>query len=216
MILSWHHRLFAVVMFWTALTTIFAWLPLVRIIARPEGYQWGILGLSGSGTEGPYWIFVPLTCHAVTLLFSAFRAPRALFYPLVILWHLMATAVIVTGVLQGGRGATFQGQGLHFSVPMWLLVVPFAAATIAVVAWAILDHRAGGGPTTVPWARANTRRLGLSVGLLAAALLLFRAGTNYNWVTAVAIVTTIAHWSVMIQAFTPLSAQRDEHPVVRA
>lgn len=31
------------VMFWTVLTTLFAWLPLVRIIGRPEGYNWSIL-----------------------------------------------------------------------------------------------------------------------------------------------------------------------------
>jgi hypothetical protein len=39
--------------------------------------------------------------------------------------------------------------------------------------------------------------------LLAAALVLFRAGTNYNWVTAVAIVTTIAHWILLAESFAP-------------
>jgi hypothetical protein len=34
--------------------------------------------------------------------------------------------------------------------------------------------------------RGNTVRLLISLALLAVALLLFRAGTNYNWVTAVA------------------------------
>ena len=40
--------LFGPLMFWTVLTTVFAWLPLVRIMARPEGYHWSILGLSGT------------------------------------------------------------------------------------------------------------------------------------------------------------------------
>ncbi len=66
------------VMFWTVLTTLFAWLPLVRIIARPEGYQWSILELSGKGTEGPYWVFILLTIYVLILLFSASRGPRAL------------------------------------------------------------------------------------------------------------------------------------------
>lgn len=42
------HRLFGPVMGWTAITTIFAWLPLVRILGRPEGYEWAVLGISDS------------------------------------------------------------------------------------------------------------------------------------------------------------------------
>ena len=88
-------RLFGPVMGWTAITTIFAWLPLVRILGRPEGYTWAILGVSGSGTDGPFWIFVLLTVFVVSMLFAGFRGPRALFHPMLLLWHGAVTAVVI-------------------------------------------------------------------------------------------------------------------------
>lgn len=198
-----NRRLFGAVMFWTGLTTIFGWLPLIRIIGRPEGYTWGILGLSGAGWEGPFWIFILLTIYAVALLFTAFRGPRVLFYPMLILWHLAVTAIVVAGIAMEGWDATWQGQGLHFSIPMWLLAAPFALFTSVVILWVALDHRKGGRPPVPPWSRTNTLRLAMSVALMIVALALFRTGTNYNWVTAAAIVVTIAHWIMLIQSFGP-------------
>jgi hypothetical protein len=196
--------LFGPVTFWTVLTTVFAWLPLVRIMGRPEGYRWSILGLSGAGTEGPYWVFILLTLYALTLLFSAYRGPRALFYPMLILWHLAVTTVVITSTVVGGSGAVWQGQGLHWSIPMWLLVVPCATILVLSVLWTVLDSRAGGFYAPTAWTRANSGRLAMSLLLLILALLLFRAGTNYDWVTAAAIITTILHWILLAESFQPV------------
>ena len=200
-------RLFGVVMFSTAVTAIFAWLPLARIIGRPDGYQWGILGISGVGTDGPYWIFICLTVYVVSMLFAAFRWPRAIFYPMLILWHLLVVAVVGAGVALGGDSARLQGQGLHFSFALWAVLVPLLVFLGLAIAWVIVDRRAGGAPAAAPWGRANTVRLLISLALLAGALLLFRAGTNYNWVTAVAIATTVAHWIMLVEAFAASSLQ---------
>lgn len=198
-----HSRLLGPLMFWTVLTTVFAWLPLVRIIGRPEGYTWGILGLSGAGTQGPYWVFILLTVYAVTLLFSASRGPRVLFYPMLIVWHLAVTGVVIAGVVAGGAGATLQGQGLRFHLPLWLLVLPCLAFTALAIVWVLRDRRSGGAPEPGPWVRGNTVRLVASLVLLATALALFRAGTNYNWVTAAAIIATILHWILLAESFQP-------------
>ena len=195
------NRLFGVVMFWTVVTTLFAWLPLARIIGRPEGYQWGILGLSGQGTDGPYWIFIGLTAYVVVLLYSAFRLTRTVFYPMLVAWHVLVTSVVAAGVLDGGTAATIQGQGLRWSFGLWMLLIPCAACLALVIVWIAADRRAGGGPLAEPWSRPNTMRLVASLALLVVALALFRAGTNYNWVTAAAIVTTIAHWILLVESF---------------
>ena len=197
-------RLFGVVMFWTGLTTIFAWLPLVRIIGRPEGYTWSILGLSGAGTEGPYWLFIPLTLFVVTLLFVAFRGARAVLYAMLPLWHLTVTGVVLYGVATGGTGAVWQGQGLRFAIPMWMLIAPFVACTAIVFAWIVLDRRAGDRAAVPSWTPINTRRLVISLVLLLVALALFRAGSNYDWVTAAAIVTTVTHWILLMRSFEPV------------
>ena len=196
--------LFNLVMFWTTVTTVFAWLPLVRIIGRPERYQWSILGASGEGTGGPFWLFILLMLYVVTLLFSAFRGPRALFYPMLILWHLAVTGAVITGIVIYGSRAAWQGHGLHFSIPLWLPLIPCALFAVLAVAWTVLDYRCGGAPAPADWTRANSVRLAVSLLLLVVALGLFRAGTNYNWVTAVAIITTIVHWILLVQSFEPV------------
>lgn len=194
-------RLFGPVMGWTAITSIFAWLPLVRILGRAEGYTWAVLGVSGSGTEGPFWIFGPLTAFVVGMLYAGFRGPRALFRPMLLLWHGAVTAVVIAGVVQGGSGATLQGQGLGFEIPLWVLAVPFGVVTVLAGVWAVADHRAGPHPPVPRWEQGNTRRLAVSLVFLGAALLLFRAGTNYNRVTAAAILATVAHWITLVQSF---------------
>lgn len=202
--------LFGPVMFWTVLTTVFAWLPLVRIIGRPEGYQWSILGLSGVGTEGPYWLFILLTLYALTLLFSAFRAPRKLFYPMLILWHLAVTAVAITGAVVGGSEAVIQGQGLHWAFPLWLVVIPCTLFAVLSIVWTVVDHRSGGAPASAGWTRANSIKLVASLLLLSVALGLFRAGNNYNWVTAAAIIATVVHWILLVESFQPVRAAAPE------
>lgn len=199
-------RLLGPVMGWTAITSIFAWLPLVRILGRPEGYSWAILGVSGSGIEGPFWMFVPLTVYVVVMLYTGFRGPRKLFRPMLLLWHAAVTAVVVAGIVQGGAGATLQGQGLGFEVPLWVLALPFGVGTVLAGLWVVADARAGVPPPAPPWGPGNTRRLAVSLVLLGVALLLFRAGTNYNWVTATAIIATVAHWIALIQSFAFASA----------
>lgn len=197
-------QLFGPVMIWTVFTTIFAWLPLVRIIGRPEGYQWSIGVLSGTGTQGPYWIFILLTLYVLILLFSAYRGPRSLFYPMLMVWHVAVTAVVVTGVVVGGSGATIQGQGLHWMIPLWVVAILCAAFTVLALVWTILDSQAGGAAAPAPWTRTNTGRLVAALLLLVGALILFRAGTNYNWVTAAAILATVLHWILLVESFQPV------------
>ena len=196
-------RLLKLVMFWTTATTVLAWLPLVRIIGRPEGYTWRVLGLSGAGTAGPYWIFIASTLYVVTLLYTLQRGPRVVSHPMLLLWHFAASGFVVAGTLRGGADATLQGQGLHFQIPLWMLSTPFVLFTAIVIRWMILDIRSG-ALALARWSWTNSYRLVESLLLLGVALILFRAGTNYNWVTAVAIITTIVHWIMLARSFEPM------------
>lgn len=194
-------RLYGALMVWTVVTSLFAWLPLVRILGRAEGYTWGVLGLSGSGTDGPFQVFIVFTAWAVWMLHALVRGPRGLSYALVVPWHLLVAGVILAGLLEGGADATFQGQGLHWEIPLWILSLPFVLGAVVAVAWASGDYRTGATRVAPPWSGWNTRRLAASLALLALALVLFRAGTNYDRVTAAAIVTTIAHWIALVRSF---------------
>lgn len=209
-------RLFGVLVPWTVVTGIFAWLPLVRIMGRPDGYTWRVLGLRGAGTEGPFWVFIVATGYVVGMLWTLVRGPRTLSYALVVGWHLLVTGIVIAGTLQGGAAATIQGQGLGWEIPLWVLTVPFLIGVAVAVLWAVADGRSGLTPVAGAWTPRNTRRLGISLALLVSALLLFRAGTNYDWVTAAAIVATILHWIALVRAFGDVPAFRQESGRERA
>ena len=195
-------RLLGYIMFWTVVTTLFTWLPLVRIIGRPEGYNWSILGLSGEGLEGPFWIFIPATAFAVLLLYSAGRGPRKLFHALLVIWHLTVTGIVVAGLLQAGFSASWQGQALHLTIPLWLIAIPCVVFTIMTVTW-VIAVRNNPAEDPAPWSQKNTFRLVGSLVLLLLGISMFRLGTNYNWVTALAVLITVAHWIILAWSFEP-------------
>lgn len=205
-------RLFGALVGWTAVTSIFAWLPLVRILGRPDGYHWRVLGLSGSGTDGPFWIFIVLTIYVGAMLWTLIRGPRWLSYTLVVPWHGCLSGVVAAGLVQGGSEATMQGQGLRWEIPLGLLAVAFLLGAGVAIAWVVGDRRTGSTPVAPPWSARNTFRLVLSLALLGVALLLFRAGTNYDMVTALAIVATVAHWIALIRAFGDLPSHSSGSP----
>lgn len=205
-----NQKLYKLVMIWTIITTVFAWLPLIRIIGRPEGYHWGVLGLSGEGFNGPFWIFIPLVLFVLAMMFSAYRTPRKVFYPLLIVWHLLFTGVVTAGILQSGTEATIQGQGLHWEFPLWILVIPCVLFLAAAVLWVVRDVKAGSKMTYTVWSGTNTKKLVAAFILLIAAIILFRLGTNYNWVTAVAIITTVLYWIILVE-----SLQSDKEKTVK-
>lgn len=196
-------HLVTIVMTWTVATTVFAWLPLVRIIARPEGYEWRILGVSGTGTSGPFWIFVALTLYAVTMFVARFRGRRLLFSAMLLAWHVAVTGVVIAGIIGSGGKARWEGGGLHFSLPFVVVVIPCILVTALVVIWIVRDLRGGERPAPTGWTFARARKAGVSLLLLLVALALFRAGTNYNWVTALAIITTVVHWILLTSALEP-------------
>lgn len=205
-------RLYGALMLGTVITAIFAWLPLVRIVGRADGYEWGVLGLSGSGTDGPFWVFIVATLYVVAMLFTLVRGPRRLSYLLVVPWHLLVTGIVLAGVVQGGADATIQGQGLRWEIPLWVLVLPFGALAGVAVAWVWGDRRTGATPVAPPWSSRNTAWLAASGGLLVVALVLFRAGTNYDLVTAAAIIATIAHWIALVRSFGNVAGPRLDDP----
>lgn len=79
--------------------------------------------------------------------------------------------------------------------------MPFVAFAVLAAVWVVVDRRSGVAPHRHPWTRGNTLRLVASLALLGVALALFRAGTNYDLVTAAAILATIAHWIALVQSF---------------
>lgn len=199
-------RLFGLVMAWTLVTSIFAWLPIVRALARPDGYSWALFGLRGEGLSGPFWIFPLLALYAIVLFSHAWWSRRRLFRILVLLWHLGWTSFLVAGVVSEGPAARWQGQGWGWSVSLVVPAVLFAAFTAVVAWWSLLDRRHDAVEPRPAWTRGNAARLIVAVVLFPVALVLFRYGSDYDWITATAIGVTIVQWVTLHEALAPRPA----------
>ncbi|MEM8509595.1 MAG: hypothetical protein AAF717_17315 [Bacteroidota bacterium] len=197
--------LFKAIMIWTIITSLFSWLPLVRIVGKPKAYFWGILWFSGEGSNGPFWIFIISSVFVIFLLYSAYRLQnRKTFYLALLLWQLVICFVLLAGVKSFGAEGTLQGEGLHWEIPMWIGFFPAFIFLLLTLIWIYLDYKE---PHFLlqKWSRTNTYYLISSLLLLGVALALFNAGTNYNWVTGAAIITTIVHWLFMVESFKSLN-----------
>ncbi|MEM7351494.1 MAG: hypothetical protein AAF657_11850 [Acidobacteriota bacterium] len=203
------NRLFGVVMAWTVFTTVFVWLPIVRALARPDGYQWGFFGLRGEGLSGPFWIFPPLALYSALLFGHAWWGHRGLFRSMLLLWHIAWAGMLIGSAFAFGNAARWQGQGWGFDFPIPIIALAYSIFTLLVILWAVLDWRQSERPEIPRWTPKNSRRLGVAVALLPVAYLLFRLGTNYNWVTALAIGVTIVQWVTFSEALeAPLAEGR--------
>lgn len=196
--------LFNAILFWVITTSLFTWLSLVRIIGRPNEYYWGILGRSGEGMDGPYWIFIVGLVYVLLLFYSVFRIKtRAYSYALILLWSFFVIYVIVKTILASGD-STIQGQGLHWEFRIWFLIIPALLFTLCTSVWIAKELKNGVHFTITPWQKGNTKKLLLSLVLLIAAIVLFSLGNNYNWITSLAIITTIFQWIVLVESLKPL------------
>lgn len=194
--------LFNTVMIWTIVTSLFCWLPLIRIIGKPKDYYWGVFGMHGEGTDGPFWIFIVSSAYVIAMLFTNFRSKnRALAGVLLIVWNAFISGIVLYAVGSSGGTQTIQGQGWHWEFPLWILATP----TLAFLALALLvvyrQLMLGKTFAIATWNIKNTRYFTASTILLGIGIVLFMLGSNYNWVTALAILVIIVQWFTMVESF---------------
>lgn len=201
--------LFNISIIWILIISLFTWLPLVRIIGRPDEYYWGVFGMSGEGANGPYWIFIIGIILVLSLFVSVFRLKQRFFaYLFVLLWNLVVLYLTFYSVYLSD-GTSIQGQGLHWEFTLWILSIPALLFTITSIIWIIMERKNGIHFKIIPWNKKNSIYLIISLVLLVIAIILFNTGDNYNWITSVAIITTIIHWIILIEAVKPVNISRN-------
>lgn len=198
-------KLFNMTIIWSMITSLFTWLPLVRIIGRPSEYYWGVFNMSGEGIDGPFWIFVIGATYVVLLFYAAFRVKlRKYTYVMIIFWNVFVLFLILYGVLLS-KDNTVQGQGLHWEFPIWILIIPALLFTAFAVLWVIKESRNGIHFAITSWKMQNSVKLLISLTLLVLAIFLFSMGDNYNWITSIAIICTVVHWIILVESFKPIA-----------
>ena len=81
-------KLLRILLFWTSLTTLVFWLPLIRGAFDGASYHWALAPtISGSGMQGSFWVLVVGSSFALIVVFLGWRGARSAFRWLLLAWH---------------------------------------------------------------------------------------------------------------------------------
>ena len=197
-------RVLNIIVIGSLISSLIVWLPIVRIIGKPREYYWGLLGYHGEGANGPYWIFFIGFFLVIYMFIAVYRLKnRVISYILLLLWQVIFNGIISFELVDKGLSSTIQGQGWDWEFPIWILGIPSLLILLLTIYWVYLDYKFKLEFAFKPWVKKNTILFFSALALFILAAILFHFGDNYNWVTALAILTTITQWIILIDSFKP-------------
>lgn len=198
-------------MVWTAFTTAFLWTPTMRGLFRPDISTWSVMGVQGTGRGGSYLVFPALAACALAMFYLYGRNRlRSLFQSMLAAWHGLLTLIVVAGVFGETGPGSFQGAIWGVSVPLTILIVPFAGFLILTMAWIARERRSTHHRVERPWTAIDLRALIIAVLLLPIAIVLFRIGEGIDWYTRLATASTVAQWILLAGALSNPEARDNE------
>lgn len=213
-------RLLRIVMAWTVLTFVLAWLPLVRCLFDGSSYEWGtrVFGarLGGAGLEGDLWFLVLETAFGIWLLHQGWRRRGPAFRVGLVGWHAFLAAQAVYAVATAPEAFRFEGATLGVEVSLALLAPVLTLGFLALaVVWAV-RHRGRPAVAPPPWTRLNTFLTVAVVLLFPVQFVLLRTGRGQEATDQIGVLLTIGQWLLLAAALYPWRPRRRGEREVRA
>ncbi len=153
-------RLLRVLLTWTSLTFLLAWLPFVRCVMDGGTYTWGFgwggLSVGGTGISAQNWLPVVEVALGVTLLWLGSRGARMPFHWLLLAWHTALFTSFTYYSLTSPEDFRFRGDtaGIDFSLA-WVGPVFTGGFLVASIFWVARDLRKPGPRQVAPWTRKH-------------------------------------------------------------
>lgn len=204
-------RLLRVLLFWTALTFLVAWLPTLRGLFDGPSYQWGAIlwgwSFRGAGVGGDYWFPVLQSALGLTILWLGWRGARPPFGWLFAGWHATLFSSALYGALVYPDRYRFRGDTLGIDVSLAAVGPILTGGFLALaVLWLVRDLLAGRARErrpVPPWAPANTVWAAALAALLPVQFVLLRFGVPHGVTDAAGVLITIAGWLLIGVAIRP-------------
>lgn len=130
-------KLLQVLLFWTSLTTLAFWLPLVRGAFDGDSYHWALGStISGSGMQGSYWVLVAGSSFALIVIFLGWRGARSPFRWLLLAWHVFLGVGSLYLAATQPESFVFRGDTLGISLSLtWLAPLICGGFAFAAMYW---------------------------------------------------------------------------------
>jgi len=201
-------RLLGVVLRWTSLTFLLAWLPFVRCVMDGDSYTWGLgwwgFETGGTGLSAQYWLLVVEVLLGVTILWLGSRGARMPFHWLLLAWHTALFTSFTYASVTNPEDFRFRGDtaGIDFSIA-WVGPLFTGVFLSLSVFWVVRDLRTPGPRQVASWSRANTIWLGSLIALLPIQFVLLRFGPASGKTDLIGVVLIIAQWMLLTDAPKP-------------
>ncbi len=200
-------KLLRVLLFWTSLTTLAFWLPLVRGAFDGDSYHWALAPtISGSGMHGSYWVLVLGSSFALITIFLGWRGAGSPFRWMLIAWHAFLGVGSIYLAATQSESFVFHGDTLGISLSLtWLAPLICGGFALAALYWVWRDSGNKGARIVRPWGRPNTLWF-LALGLLLPLqFVLFRLGKPHGLTDQIGVIVTIIQWMLVGDALSSRS-----------
>ncbi len=201
-------RLLRVLLTWTSLTFLIAWLPFLRCVMDGDSYTWGLgwsgIEAGGTGVSAQYWLPVVEVALGVTILWLGCRGARMPFHLLLLAWHAALFTSFTYASVTNPEDFRFQGDtaGIDFSLA-WVGPLFTGGFLAASIFWVVRDLRKPGPRQVAPWSRTNTIRLGSLIALLPIQFVLLRFGPVGGTTDVIGVIIIIVQWMLLTDALKP-------------
>ena len=186
-------RLRTLLLIWTGLTFLPAWLVTVRGLLEGDDYAWGVNEtFSGRGTSGSYVACPAAAIFGLCILSAGWRGVMRPFHVLLAGWHIPLGIAASVAAIRSRETLRLRGDTLGIDVSLAPVApVVLAVAAAGSVALAVIDNPA---TTAARRRRPNHRRLGVALVIAPLQLLLFRAGAQHGLTDKLGVILTIGQW----------------------
>ena len=200
-------KLLRILLFWTSLTTLVFWLPLIRGAFDGTSYQWALAPtISGSGMQGSFWVLVVGSSFALIVVFLGWRGARSAFRWLLLVWHSFLGIGSLYLTATQAETFVFRGDtlGISFSLA-WVAPLTCGGFAVAAMYWVWRNSNDEGRRFVRPWGRSNTLWF-LALGLLLPLqFVLFRLGEPNSPMDQIGVIVTIGQWMLVGDALSSKS-----------
>ena len=208
------YRSYRLLLWWTALTFLATWLPLVRSVMDGQSYEWGTTFFSwhfgGHGLSADYWLLIVKAVVGIGLLYAGWRFPSPKTAAALAAWQLLFAADTLYYAATDPRGFRFRGDTMGVDISLtW--IAPTLSILFAIVAiWWI--RKLAGRPVP-PRIQTETRftnvALWAALAIVPVQWTLLHIGRGTDWYDVSGVLLTMIQWLLLNLAF------RSRSPVKR-
>jgi hypothetical protein len=204
--------LLRILLWWTSIIFVTAWLPLIRCVFDGPTYEWGTsyfgYSFSGAGLAGDLWLPIAKTSLGLAILALGWRGARAAFGYLLVGWQAFGLADALHLALTRPDAFRFRGDTLGIDISLsWLAPALYALALVLAVTW-LVRERDNGTAAPVEWTSLNYRGLAALGAFLPVQFVLLRYGPVHGLTDQIGVVLTILQWFLI-----PVAIQRPSSAV---